>query len=137
MATDGEPKSSSAAVAATTNKSKKRKQRYLPHNKPVKKKGFYPLRPGVEGFFITCDGGRERQAGFEAINVIDSCFEELVHGKDSSVKISRLPNKPLNKKIKFTYSDDEEDEDEEEEEKKKEEEEEDPEKEEEQDEPVL
>jgi len=43
--------------------------------KPVKKKGSYPLHPGVQGFFITCDGGRERQASREAINVIDSvCF---------------------------------------------------------------
>ncbi|KAJ9699216.1 hypothetical protein PVL29_008024 [Vitis rotundifolia] len=88
-----------------TTKNKKRRQRYLPHNKPVKKKGGYPLRPGVQGFFITCDGGRERQASREALNVIDSFFEELVHGKDSGVKLSMLPNKPLNKKIKFSYSD--------------------------------
>lgn len=40
--------------------------------KPVKKKGGYPLHPGVQGFFITCDGGRERQASREALNVIDS-----------------------------------------------------------------
>lgn len=43
--------------------------------KPVKKRGAYPLRPGVQGFFITCDGGRERQAAHEAMNVIDTvCF---------------------------------------------------------------
>lgn len=36
------------------------------------KKGGYPLTPGVQGFFITCDGGRERQASQEAISVIDS-----------------------------------------------------------------
>lgn len=36
------------------------------------KKGSYPLRPGVQGFFITCDGGRERQASQEAVQVIDS-----------------------------------------------------------------
>lgn len=30
------------------------------------------LRPGVQGFYITCDGGRERQASHEAVNVIDS-----------------------------------------------------------------
>lgn len=36
------------------------------------KKGAYPLRPGVQGFYITCDGGRERQASQEAVNVIDS-----------------------------------------------------------------
>ncbi|KAF5447731.1 hypothetical protein F2P56_033258 [Juglans regia] len=152
-------------------KGKKRKQRYLPHN-PVKRKGSYPLRPGVQGFFITCDGGRESQASHEAVNVIDSrvterrlwvavdlgashgsavggslgivgvrlnlagrqflgypvvvrhplwstFYEELVHGKHSGVKLAELPNKPLNKKIKFSYSessssgdDDEEEEDE-------------------------
>ena len=32
-------------------------------------------------------------------------FDELVHGKDSGVDLSTLPNKPLNKKIKFSYSD--------------------------------
>ncbi|KAK3023200.1 hypothetical protein RJ639_043665 [Escallonia herrerae] len=89
---------------------KKRKQRYLPHNKPVKK-GGYPLRPGVQGFFITCDGGRERQAAHEAINVLDSFYEELVHGANSDVKHAALPDKPSNKKIKFTYSDEEEEED--------------------------
>ncbi|EOY32771.1 THUMP domain-containing protein 1 isoform 3 [Theobroma cacao] len=96
-----------------TTKGKKRKQ-YLPHNKAVKKKGAYPLRPGVQGFFITCDGGRERQAAHEAINVIDTFFEELVHGKDLGEEPARLPNKPLNKKITFSYSDDEDDVDEEE-----------------------
>ncbi|XP_034893669.1 uncharacterized protein [Populus alba] len=112
MATENKPKSS-ASVAAN---SKKRKQRYLPHNKPVKKKGSYPLHPGVQGFFITCDGGRERQASREAINVIDSFYEELVFGKDTSVKLAELPNKPINKKIKFSYSDVEGDDDEEKEE---------------------
>ncbi|KAA8549821.1 hypothetical protein F0562_001505 [Nyssa sinensis] len=102
MATLNKPKSSNSD---TTNKnSKKRRHRYLPHNKPVKK-GSYPLHPGVEGFFITCDGGRERQASHEAINVIDSFYEELVNGKDSRMKLAELPDKPLNKKTKFTYSD--------------------------------
>ncbi|WCJ36849.1 THUMP domain-containing protein [Euphorbia peplus] len=82
-----------------SSNSKKRKQHYRPNNKAVKKKGAYPLRPGVQGFFITCDGGRERQASHEAINVIDFFYEELIHGKD----------KPLNKKTKFVYSDEEED----------------------------
>ncbi|KAL9404992.1 hypothetical protein Peur_001964 [Populus x canadensis] len=112
MATENKPKSS----ASVTTNSKKRKQRYLPHNKPVKKKGSYPLHPGVQGFFITCDGGRERQASREAINVIDSFYEELVFGKDTSVKLAELPNKPINKKIKFSYSDVEGDDDEEKEE---------------------
>ncbi|GMJ07064.1 hypothetical protein like AT5G12410 [Hibiscus trionum] len=96
-----------------TAKGKKRKQ-YLPYNKAVKKKGAYPLRPGVQGFFITCDGGRERQAAHEAINVIDSFFEELVNGKDFGEEPGELPNKPQNKKITFSYSDDEGDDEEEE-----------------------
>ncbi|XVF69580.1 hypothetical protein PTKIN_Ptkin11bG0092600 [Pterospermum kingtungense] len=108
MATDNKAKPKTA-----TTKGKKRKQ-YLPYNKAGKKRGAYPLRPGVQGFFITCDGGRERQAAHEAINVIDSFFEELVHGKDLGEKPAGLPNKSLNKKITFSYSDDEEDDDEEE-----------------------
>lgn len=102
--------------ADNKSKSKKPRQRYLPHNKPVKKKGAYPVRPGVQGFFITCDGGRERQASHEAIQVIDSFYEELVLGKDSDGKPPELPSKPLNKKIKFSYSDSDKDEDEEDEE---------------------
>lgn len=47
------------------------------YQRPVKK-GSYPLRPGVEGFFITCDGGREYQASQEAINVIDSVCTYLI-----------------------------------------------------------
>ncbi|XP_048446310.1 uncharacterized protein LOC103929543 [Pyrus x bretschneideri] len=88
-----------------STKSKKGKQRYLPYNKAVKKKGAYPLHPGVEGFFITCDGGRERQASQEAINVIDSFYEELVSGKDSGLNLFEAPSKPSNKKIVFSYSD--------------------------------
>lgn len=87
-----------------TDKSKKRKQRYLPHNKPVRK-GSFPLRPGVEGFFITSDGGRERQAIREAVNILDSFLEELLHGGDSGAKHVRGPSKPLNKIIKFADSD--------------------------------
>ncbi|KAL6527839.1 hypothetical protein OROMI_029650 [Orobanche minor] len=96
---------------ATENKSKpsdrknnKKRKSYLPHNKAVKK-GSYPLRPGVEGFFITCDGGRERQASGEAINVIDSFFEELLEGTEANIKQSEPSKKPLNKVIKFAYSD--------------------------------
>ncbi|KAE9606527.1 hypothetical protein Lal_00013954 [Lupinus albus] len=81
----------------------KKRRRYLPHNKTVKKKGSYPLHPGVEGFFITCDGGREYQASSEALNILDSFFEELVHGRNSSIK--QLSNKPSNTKITFADSD--------------------------------
>ncbi|GAB2287058.1 hypothetical protein Dimus_021444 [Dionaea muscipula] len=87
------------------NKTRKRKQRYLPHNRPVKKRGSNPLRPGLQGFFITCDGGKERQASHEAINVIDSFLEELVDGKCADAEEAEASNKSLNKKIKFTYSD--------------------------------
>ncbi|XP_028091664.1 MATH and LRR domain-containing protein PFE0570w isoform X2 [Camellia sinensis] len=100
-----ESKSKSSSNSTNTNKNTtKRKQRYLPYNRSVKK-GSYPLRPGVQGFFITCDGGRERQASHESINVIDSFYEELVHGKASGIKLGQLPDKPVNKKTKFTYSD--------------------------------
>jgi tRNA acetyltransferase TAN1 len=34
-------------------------------------------------------------------------YEELAYGKDTSVKLADLPDKPTNKKIKFSYSDDE------------------------------
>ncbi|CAI9785763.1 unnamed protein product [Fraxinus pennsylvanica] len=95
---------------ATENKSKplmlldKKRKQYIPHNRPVKK-GKYALRPGVLGFFITCDGGRERQASNEAINVIDSFYEELVNGTETTIKQAELSRKPLNKVTKFTYSD--------------------------------
>jgi len=86
-----------APDAAAAAGGKKRK-RYLPHNvsspspllsisiflsfylfsesvnflqKPVKK-GSYPLHPGVQGIFITCDGGREHQATREALNILDN-----------------------------------------------------------------
>ncbi|ESQ41211.1 hypothetical protein EUTSA_v10013724mg [Eutrema salsugineum] len=98
---------------ASGDQSKKRKQRYLPQNRPAKKKGAYPLKPGVQGFFISCDGGREFQASQEALNVIDSFFEELVHGTGLKVNSSGFLEKPINKKVTFSYSEDE-DEDEEE-----------------------
>ncbi|KAF6155265.1 hypothetical protein GIB67_019791 [Kingdonia uniflora] len=88
----------------TGNDNKKRKQRYLSNAKPFKK-GSYPLYPGVQGFFITCDGGRERQAAREAINVIDTFLEELVDGGDSGTKCKSEPSKPLNKITKFSDSD--------------------------------
>ncbi|XP_059315313.1 uncharacterized protein LOC132065793 [Lycium ferocissimum] len=96
---------------ATDNKSKqkngnknKNRQRYRPNNKAVKK-GGYPLRPGVQGFYITCDGGRERQASQEAVNVIDSFYEELVQGTNSKFGQGELSEKPVNKKTVFKYSD--------------------------------
>ncbi|CAI9781295.1 unnamed protein product [Fraxinus pennsylvanica] len=87
-----------------TNKTDKRRKQYLPHNRPVKK-GKYALCPGVKGFFITCDGGRERQASNEAINVIDSFYEELLNGTKTTCEQAELSKKPLNKVIKFAYSD--------------------------------
>ncbi|KAL3828219.1 hypothetical protein ACJIZ3_017021 [Penstemon smallii] len=96
-----------------TDKNNRKRKHYLPHNKPVKK-GSYPLRPGVEGFFITCDGGKEYQASLEAINVIDSFYEELLEGSESKVEKEEVSKKPLNKVIKFadsSSSDDDEEED--------------------------
>nr|XP_004250910.1 THUMP domain-containing protein 1 homolog [Solanum lycopersicum] len=105
---------------ATDNKSKqktksnnKNRQRYRPNNKSVKK-GAYPLRPGVQGFYITCDGGRERQASQEAVNVIDSFYEELVQGINSNLGQVELSEKPVNKKTVFKYSDSSSSEDEDE-----------------------
>ncbi|KAI5440109.1 uncharacterized protein LOC127120833 [Lathyrus oleraceus] len=101
-----------AAAAAAGGKKRKR---YLPHNKAVKK-GSYPLHPGVQGFFITCDGGREHQASREALNILDSFYEDLVDdGEHPTVK--GLSNRPVNTKITFadsdsSSSDDEEEEDE-------------------------
>ncbi|RLM69590.1 nucleolin [Panicum miliaceum] len=88
-----------------------RKRKFLPHGKPVRK-GAYPLRPGVQGFFITCDGGRERQATREALSLLDSFYEDMVDGKGSDEKPKGIPDKPLNKKIKFEDSDSSDDEDE-------------------------
>ncbi|MCL7045793.1 hypothetical protein MKW94_008844 [Papaver nudicaule] len=96
MAAENKPRSS--------NDNKKRKQRYLPHNKSVKK-GSYPLHPGVQGFFLTCDGGRERQASQEAINVIDTFFEELVDEDGVNKKSAVKSIKPANKIIKFSDTD--------------------------------
>ncbi|KAF5184642.1 Thump domain-containing protein [Thalictrum thalictroides] len=99
MAAENKPNN----AANNGNKDRKRK-RYLPHSKSVKK-GSYPLHPGVQGFFITCDGGRERQASHEAINVLDTFYEQLVDDEESDFKHAAMPNKPLNKKIKFSDSD--------------------------------
>ncbi|KAJ3693725.1 hypothetical protein LUZ60_009205 [Juncus effusus] len=83
---------------------KGKKRKYLPHGRPVKK-GAYPLRPGVQGFFLTCDGGRERQATNEAINLLDSFYEEMVFKKDSEDGSGGNIAKPMNKKITFKDSD--------------------------------
>jgi tRNA acetyltransferase TAN1 len=58
-------------ASAAGGDTKGRKRKFLPHGKPVRK-GAYPLRPGVQGFFITCDGGREQQATREAISLLDT-----------------------------------------------------------------
>lgn len=91
------------------NNGKPKKRKYLPHGKPVRK-GMYPLRPGVEGFFITCDGGRERQASNEALSLLDTFYEQLVEGKNTGLTQKAVPVKPLNKVIKFKDSDSSDDE---------------------------
>ncbi|KAF2535566.1 hypothetical protein F2Q68_00022867, partial [Brassica cretica] len=109
--------------------------RWLLPYRPAKKKGAYPLKPGVQGFFISCDGGREYQASQEAINVIDSLFkpfecflivnlfmsqffEELMHGTGLKMNSSGVLENPINKKVTFSYSEDEDEEEDEEEENK-------------------
>ncbi|PPD75930.1 hypothetical protein GOBAR_DD27150 [Gossypium barbadense] len=95
-----------AKPSTVTNKGKKRKQ-YLPHNKAVKKKGAYPLRPGVQGFFITCDGGRERQAAHEALDVIDSEEgQEEVIKSNASKEIDASQESLTNKDLDHPNSDD-------------------------------
>ncbi|AQK58344.1 uncharacterized protein LOC100282152 [Zea mays] len=109
MAPGGEGKPSTGGGGGGVKGGRKRK--FLPHGKPVRK-GAYPLRPGVQGFFITCDGGREHQATREALSLLDSFYEDLVDGKGSDEKPKNIPDKPLNKKIKFEDSDSSDDEDE-------------------------
>ncbi|KAI3838037.1 hypothetical protein MKW98_008988 [Papaver atlanticum] len=104
MAAENKPRSNDDGNA------KKRKQRYLPHNKAVKK-GSYPLHPGVQGFFLTCDGGRERQASQEAINVVDTFYEELVDEDVVDKKCAVESIKPANKIIKFADTDSSSDDD--------------------------
>ncbi|KAG8090011.1 hypothetical protein GUJ93_ZPchr0011g27228 [Zizania palustris] len=104
---EGKPSTNAGAGAGVT---KGRKRKYLPHGKPVRK-GGYPLRPGVQGFFITCDGGRERQASREALSLLDSFYEDLVDGTGSGQKSKSVPDKPMNKKIKFEDSDSSDDDD--------------------------
>ncbi|CAA6663572.1 unnamed protein product [Spirodela intermedia] len=96
------PKAGAAAAAAGGGKVKKRK--YLPHGRSVRK-GPYPLRPRVQGFFITCDGGRERQAANDALSLLDTFYEELVQCKDSENKSEIISTKPVNKITKFNDSD--------------------------------
>ncbi|PAN51438.1 hypothetical protein PAHAL_9G594500 [Panicum hallii] len=111
MAPGGEGKGNPGGGGGAGAKGGGRKRKFLPHGKPVRK-GAYPLRPGVQGFFITCDGGRERQATREALSLLDSFYEDLVGGKGSDEKPKGIPDKPLNKKIKFEDSDSSDDEDE-------------------------
>lgn len=93
MASEG----TNARAGNKNTNSKKRRAHYLPYNRPVKK-GHYAVRPGVEGFFITCDGGRESQARNEAINLFDKFYEELLQqkGLERDVKSSDqvLPIQP-------------------------------------------
>eukprot|EP00252_Welwitschia_mirabilis_P009553 TRINITY_DN2219_c0_g1_i2.p1 TRINITY_DN2219_c0_g1~~TRINITY_DN2219_c0_g1_i2.p1 ORF type:complete len:304 (-),score=78.82 TRINITY_DN2219_c0_g1_i2:215-1126(-) len=87
-------------------KGKKRKAQYLQHNKPSKK-GNYAVRPGVEGFFITCDGGRESQAKYEAINLLDRFYDELLQekGLKCADQKSGAPPPPRPTRIVFNSDD--------------------------------
>ncbi|KAJ8551333.1 hypothetical protein K7X08_000703 [Anisodus acutangulus] len=101
MATDNKSEQKNGNKTKNNNKNR---QRYRSNNKAVKK-GGYPLRAGVQGFYITCDGGRERQASQEAVNVIDSFYDELMQGTNSKLGHGELSEKPVNKKTVFKYSD--------------------------------
>ncbi|XP_078446812.1 THUMP domain-containing protein [Wolffia australiana] len=93
------PKSDASAGGA----GKPKKRKYLPHARPARK-GSYPLHPRVEGFFITCDGGRERQAANDALSLLDTFYEELTQGKSSETKSEMDAAKPVNKITKFSDS---------------------------------
>lgn len=90
-------------------KSKKRRHQYLTCNKPSKGRPSWSVRPGLQGFFITCDGGRESQAKSDALKLLDKIYEELVQEKGSAGDI-KPSNEVLSIKAKrtvFKYSDEE------------------------------
>ncbi|GLJ40143.1 hypothetical protein SUGI_0822690 [Cryptomeria japonica] len=99
-----------ASEGRTNNDKKKRKPQYLSSNRPSKK-SYCGVRPGVQGFFLTCDGGREFQARNEALGLLDKFYEELSQEKGSqkdfvsSDGVSSI--KPKSTKKVFKYSDDE------------------------------
>ncbi|GMP91285.1 hypothetical protein CsSME_00042046 [Camellia sinensis var. sinensis] len=81
-----ESKSKSSNNTNTNKNTTKRKQRYFPFNTSV-----------VPGFFITCDGGRERQAFHESIIVINSAisrpstlFEMIRDYEQATMDLQRL-----------------------------------------------
>ncbi|KAF9665628.1 hypothetical protein SADUNF_Sadunf16G0142800 [Salix dunnii] len=147
MPAENKPKSS----ANVTTNSKKRKQRYLPHNVfffvftfsvfadmyehmlcsfllivPVtaeasEEEGFLPITPRSSRLLYHLRNRKLIHAVTNALGGFgrEICFmfyEELVLGKDSGVNLAELLDKPINKKIKFSYSDDEGDNDEDKEE---------------------
>ena len=80
-------------MASAGGDTKGRKRKFLPHGKPVRK-GAYPLRPGVQGFFITCDGGREQQATREAISLLDTVRHRLPNCLQLGCPLSCLSERP-------------------------------------------
>ncbi|KAH9315571.1 hypothetical protein KI387_024198, partial [Taxus chinensis] len=97
-----------AAAARALNDKKKRKPQYLPFNRPSKK-CHSAVRPGVQGFFLTCDGGREFQARNEALGLLDKFYEELLQEKGSQRDFNSRDEVSSIKPTKtvFKYSDDE------------------------------
>uniref|UniRef100_A0A0C9RX95 TSA: Wollemia nobilis Ref_Wollemi_Transcript_6839_1283 transcribed RNA sequence n=1 Tax=Wollemia nobilis TaxID=56998 RepID=A0A0C9RX95_9CONI len=99
-----------AADASTRNDNgkKKRKPQYLAFNKPSKSR-HSAVRAGVQGFFITCDGGRESQARNDALKLLDKFYEELLQEKGSTRDVKSIDQvlsiKPT--RTVFKYSDDE------------------------------
>lgn len=60
---------------AEAHHGRKRPAKYLPHN--AKRKKDLELRSGLQGFLITCDGGRERQSCREAIILLERFYEKV------------------------------------------------------------
>ncbi|KAK1278666.1 hypothetical protein QJS04_geneDACA003681 [Acorus gramineus] len=85
-------------ITATNGKKRKHHHQF---SKPMKK-GRSPLRAGVEGFFITCDRGKERQTTDEALNLLYCFYEELLHG---DAAFPNVANEQTNGVIKFTDTD--------------------------------
>eukprot|EP00249_Psilotum_nudum_P010693 c22703_g1_i1 orf=316-1335(-) len=65
-----------------TGDSKKRHAKYFHH--ASKRRKEVDLTAGVQGFLITCDGGRERQATREVVNLLDEYYTKLLTRKGST-----------------------------------------------------
>eukprot|EP00250_Pteridium_aquilinum_P008730 c18167_g1_i1 orf=144-1178(+) len=62
---------------------RKRPSKYSLHGS--KKRKYLELRSGLQGFLITCEGGREHQSSREAIQVLERFYDTLCEEKGGSV----------------------------------------------------